>query len=398
MNKPFWENKTVLITGHTGFKGSWLSLWLQSAGANVVGYALHPPTQPSLFETARVAEGMTSIIGDVRDLEHLKTVVAEHEPEIIFHLAAQPLVRHSYEDPIETYSTNVMGTANMLEAVRHSDSLRAVVSITSDKCYENKEWLWGYREGDQLGGHDPYSSSKGCAELVISAYRRSYFPPERYEQHGVALASTRAGNVIGGGDWAKDRLIPDIMKALLENRTVIIRSPHAIRPWQHVLEPLHGYVCLAEKLWTHGPKFSQAWNFGPSSDDAKTVSWIVEYLSNAWGEGAQWRLDGAEHPHEDTYLKLDCSKARSLLGWAPKLSLPTTLDWIVEWYRGYQQHADTSPLSPPREQGGRQPPLNPPRKQGGRPQRVVSSRDMRSLTEEQIARFEDIGVEDTEIP
>ena len=340
MNREFWKDKKVLVTGHTGFKGSWLSLWLQKLGASVVGYALSPPTQPSLFEIANVARGMTSIIGDVRDLEHLQMVSAQHCPEIVIHMAAQPLVRHSYEDPIETYSTNVMGTANMLEAVRQSDSVRVVVSITSDKCYENREWVWGYRETDPVGGYDPYSSSKGCAELVIAAYRRSYFPAEAYQHHGVAVASARAGNVIGGGDWAKDRLIPDVVKAILEGRPVIIRSPTAIRPWQHVLEPLNGYLCLAEHLWAHGPKFAQAWNFGPGSENAKTVSWIVEYMTNLWGAGARWELDSAQHPHEDTYLKLDCSKASSLLGWAPKLNLSATLDWIVEWYRGYQQDSD----------------------------------------------------------
>jgi CDP-glucose 4,6-dehydratase len=355
MNSNFWKDKKVLVTGHTGFKGSWLSLWLQSLGAKIVGYALQPPTQPSLFEIADVADGMTSIEGDVRDLRHLQSVFAEHKPEIVFHLAAQPLVRYSYENPVETYTTNVIGTMHMLESVRHSESVRVVVSITSDKCYENREWYWGYRETDRLGGHDPYSSSKGCAELVIAGYRNSYFPPEAYERHGVALASTRAGNVIGGGDWATDRLIPDIMKAIMEDRPVIIRSPHAIRPWQHVLEPLNGYLCLAEQMWTRGPKLAQAWNFGPSSDEARTVSWIAEYLTSRWGEGARWELDPAQHPHEDTYLKLDCSKARSLLGWAPKLHLSTTLEWIVEWYQGYQQN-----------------------------------KDMRSLTEDQIARFEHI--------
>jgi len=357
MNKAFWQDKRVLVTGHTGFKGSWLSLWLQKLGANVFGYALSPPTEPSLFEVAHVADGMVSIRGDVRDLEHLQATIARFRPEIIIHMAAQPLVRYSYENPVETYSTNVMGTVNLLEAVRRSEGVRVVVCITSDKCYENKEWLWGYRENERMGGRDPYSSSKGCAELAISAYRHSYFPPEDFQHHGVALASTRAGNVIGGGDWAKDRLIPDIMTAIMEKRPVIIRNPHAIRPWQHVLEPLNGYLCLVEQLWIRGPELAQAWNFGPSSDDAQTVSWIVEYLTNLWGEGACWELDSAQHPHEDNYLKLDCSKARSLLGWAPKLRLSTALDWIVEWYRGHQQN-----------------------------------RDMRALTEAQITRFEDIAI------
>ena len=337
MNRMFWRGRKVLITGHTGFKGSWLSLWLQNLGASVLGYALSPPTKPSLFEAAHVANGMTSIKGDVRDLEHLQAVIARHCPEIIIHMAAQPLVRYSYENPVETYSTNVMGTVNVLEAVRQSKSARVVVCITSDKCYENKEWLWGYREDEPMGGRDPYSSSKGCAELVISAYRDSYFPAEEYQHHGVAVASARAGNVIGGGDWGEYRLVPDIMKAIMTNRSVIIRNPQAIRPWQHVLEPLNGYLCLAEQLWVRGPEFAQGWNLGPNDEDARPVSWVVEHLTSLWGENARWELDSAQHPHEATYLKLDCSKARRLLGWSPKLRLSTTLEWIVGWYRGYQQ-------------------------------------------------------------
>ncbi len=356
MSRTFWKDKKVLITGHTGFKGSWLSLWLQGLGADVLGYALPPPTEPSLFKVANVADGMTSIIGDVRDLEHLQAVITEHRPEVIIHMAAQPLVRYSYENPIETYGTNVMGTANVLEAVRQSDSARVVVCITSDKCYDNKEWLWGYRENEPMGGHDPYSSSKGCAELVIAAYRNSYFSADEPECRTVALASARAGNVIGGGDWAQDRLVPDIMQAILANRPVIIRYPHAIRPWQHVLEPLSGYLSLAEMLWEQGPEFAQAWNLGPSDEDAKPVSWVAEKLTTLWGENARWELDApqAQHPHEAAYLKLDCSKAKSLLKWSPKLDLPTTLEWIVEWYRGYQHN-----------------------------------QNMRHLTEAQIARYED---------
>ena len=345
MNRGFWRGKKVLVTGCTGFKGSWLSLWLQKLEAEVFGYALGLPTEPSLFEIAHVGNGMTHITGDVRDLEQLKHFIAELRPEIIIHMAAQPLVQHSYRNPVETYSTNVMGTVNVLEAVRHSECVRVVVCITSDKCYENKEWLWGYREDERMGGRDPYSSSKGCAELIISAYRNSFFPLARHKFHGVSIASTRAGNVIGGGDWAKDRLIPDIMRSILEKRQVIIRNPISIRPWQHVLEPLSGYLLLAERLWERGPEFAQAWNFGPNTEEVKTVSWIAEYLTKLWGENTGWELDPASHPHEDTYLKLDCSKAKSLLGWSPRLQLPTALDWIIEWYRGWQQDKDMRVLS-----------------------------------------------------
>ena len=338
VHQKFWQDKKVLVTGHTGFKGSWLSLWLQSMGANVVGYALETPSQPSLFEIANVADGMTSITGDTRDLEHFVAVFKEHRPEIVIHLAAQPIVRYSYQNPVETYATNVMGTVNMLEAVRQTDSTRVVVSITSDKCYENREWYWGYRENEAMGGHDPYSSSKGCAELIISAYRNSYFPLESFQDHGVAVASTRAGNVIGGGDWASDRLVPDIMRAVLANEPVIIRNPQATRPWQHVLEPLHGYLCLAEALWHNGEKFAEAWNFGPGDEDAKPVKWIVNYLTNSWGNNARWELDNSQdHPHENTYLKLNCSKAKSLLKWSPKTNISTALDWIVEWFQGYKK-------------------------------------------------------------
>ena len=337
MSSAFWKHKKVLITGHSGFKGSWLSLWLQILGANVLGYALPPPTKPSLFEIAGVVDGMRSLIGDIRDLENLKAVITHHRPEIIIHMAAQPLVHFSYKNPAETYAVNVMGTVNVLEAVRQSKSVRVVVCITSDKCYENKEWPWGYRENEPMGGHDPYSSSKGCAELIIAAYRNSFFPAKTYHRHGVAVASTRAGNVIGGGDWARDRLIPDIMNALLEKRPVLLRSPNAIRPWQYVLEPLSGYLCLAERLWTQGPEFAQSWNFGPKHEEVRPVLWIVEYLTRLWGGGSCWELDPAQHPHETHYLKLDCSKANSLLGWSSKLPLTTTLEWIVEWYRGYQQ-------------------------------------------------------------
>jgi CDP-glucose 4,6-dehydratase len=345
VNVDFWRGKRVLMTGHTGFKGSWLSLWLQSMGAQVVGYALAPPTNPSLFEVAEIGKGMTSIIGDIRDLEHLRKVFSEHQPEIVIHMAAQPLVRYSYIEPVETYSTNVMGTVNLLEAVRSTSSVKAVVNITSDKCYENREWVWGYRENEAMGGFDPYSSSKGCAELVASAYRNSYFHPEKYQQHGVAIASARAGNVIGGGDWAGDRLIPDILRAITEGKPVNIRNPHAIRPWQHVLEPLSGYLVLAQKLHEEGTSYAEGWNFGPNDEDAKPVQWIVEKLTLSWGEGASWVRDGGDHPHEAHYLKLDCSKAKARLDWHPKWHLAETLGAIIDWHRAHRDGADMRALS-----------------------------------------------------
>lgn len=336
MQADFWQGKRVLLTGHTGFKGGWLSLWLQSMGAKVTGYALEAPTRPSLFDVARIEEGMSSHMGDIRDLEHLLRVMREARPEIVIHMAAQALVRYSYANPVETYATNVMGTVHLLEAVRQTGGVRVVVNITSDKCYENQEWVWGYRENEPMGGFDPYSNSKGCAELVTSAYRNSYFPPERYSEHGVALASVRAGNVIGGGDWAEDRLIPDFLRAISAGRPVIIRSPHAIRPWQHVLEPLSGYLNLAEKLWHHGKDYMGGWNFGPNDEDAKPVEWIVERMTQLWGEGAAWQLDGGVHPHEAHYLKLDISKARMRLGWQPRWNLDKTLSSIVDWHRVWQ--------------------------------------------------------------
>jgi CDP-glucose 4,6-dehydratase len=336
VNPTFWKGKRVLMTGHTGFKGSWLSLWLQSMGAQVVGYALAPPTNPSLFEVAEVGKGMASIIGDIRELEHLRHVFAEHQPEVVIHMAAQPLVRYSYAEPVETYSTNVMGTVNLLEAVRKTSSVRAVVNVTSDKCYENREWVWGYRESEAMGGYDPYSSSKGCAELVTSAYRNSYFHPDKYQTHGVAIASARAGNVIGGGDWAGDRLIPDIVRAIMQGKPVNIRSPYAIRPWQHVLDPLSGYLVLAQRLFEDGTGYAEGWNFGPNDEDAKPVQWIVDKLTQAWGEGASWMPDGNEHPHEAHYLKLDCSKAKMRLDWHPRWHLQDALETIIEWHRAHR--------------------------------------------------------------
>jgi len=340
VDTSFWNGKVVLLTGHTGFKGSWISLWLQSMGAKVVGYSLAPPTNPSLFVTANVAEGMTSIVGDIRDLEHLRAVFAEHQPGIVIHMAAQALVRHSYANPVETYSTNVMGTVHVLEAARLAGCVHAIVNVTSDKCYENREWIWGYRENEPMGGYDPYSNCKGCAELVASAYRNSYFNPDSYADHRVALASARAGNVIGGGDWAEDRLIPDIMRAIVQGKPVKIRNPHAIRPWQHVLEPLAGYLILAQKLYEDGAAYGEAWNFGPNDEDAKSVSWIAERLTKSWGEGASWVLDGGDHPHEAHYLKLDCSKAKARLSWHPRWYLEDTLGAIVDWYRWHQAGED----------------------------------------------------------
>jgi CDP-glucose 4,6-dehydratase len=331
MNPAFWSGKRVLLTGHTGFKGSWLSLWLQSMGSQVTGYALAPPTNPSLFEIAEVGKGMTSVIGDIRDLSKMQAVFTEHRPEIVIHMAAQPLVRYSYQNPVETYSTNVMGTVHLLEAVRNTPGVKAVVNITTDKCYENREWVWGYRENEPMGGFDPYSNSKGCAELVSAAYRSSFFNANNYAQHGVATATVRAGNVIGGGDWAQDRLIPDILAAFEQGRKVDIRNPHAIRPWQHVMEPLRGYLTLAEQLFEHGPSFGEGWNFGPNDEDAKPVGWIVEQMAALWGADAHWQMDNGEHPHEAHYLKLDISKARSRLDWHPALRLKDALALIIDW-------------------------------------------------------------------
>lgn len=340
MTPEFWRGKRVLVTGHTGFKGSWLSLWLQSLGAAVTGYALAPPTNPSLFEAGRVAQGMTSLTGDITDLSALLKAMSNARPEIVIHMAAQSLVRLSYDQPVQTYATNVMGTVNVLEAIRQGGGVKAVVSVTTDKCYENREWAWGYRENEAMGGYDPYSSSKGCAELVTSAYRSSYFNADAYARHGVAVASARAGNVIGGGDWALDRLIPDMVAAFEAGRPALIRNPHAVRPWQHVLEPLSAYLTLAERLYEYGPAFGEGWNFGPRDDDARPVEWIAERLTQQWGHGASWTTDGGQHPHEAHYLKLDISKARSRLGWSPVLRLEAALDMIVDWSRQRQAGVD----------------------------------------------------------
>jgi CDP-glucose 4,6-dehydratase len=329
VREEFWSGKRVFITGHTGFKGAWLSLWLKRCGAVIKGYALAPPSQPSLFEEAEVADGMESQIGDVRDYETLLASIQAFRPEIVLHMAAQPLVRLSYRDPIGTYATNVMGTVHLLEAVRHTAGVKAAVSVTSDKAYENNEWPWGYRESDPMGGHDPYSSSKGCAELVTTAWRRSYFSgPDT-----LNLASGRAGNVIGGGDWAEDRLVPDILEAFSTGKPAMIRNPMATRPWQHVLEPLHGYLCVAERLYEDGGDWAGGWNFGPAPSDIRPVSWIVERMVSLWGDGARWELVGGEQPHEAFALSLDCSKARQRLGWEPAWPLDTALRRIVAWQK-----------------------------------------------------------------
>lgn len=340
MDDSFWRGRKVFLTGHTGFKGGWLSLWLQSLGAEVTGFALEPPTNPSIFKVAKVEQGMVSIIGDIRDGEALSRAMKEARPDVIIHMAAQPLVRYSYAHPVETYSTNVMGTVHLLEAVRAVDTVRAVVVVTSDKCYENREWVWGYRENEPMGGYDPYSNSKGCSELVVSAYRSSYFNLAEYNGHGVALASARAGNVIGGGDWAADRLIPDMLRAIEKSTPVLIRSPRSIRPWQHVLEPLSGYLLLAQHLCQGGAKYAEGWNFGPTDNDARPVEWIVEKLCRIWGEGASWSLDTVVGPHEAHYLKLDCSKAENALGWKPVWNLETTLAKIVTWHQSYVSRGD----------------------------------------------------------
>jgi CDP-glucose 4,6-dehydratase len=329
VNISFWRNKKVFLTGHTGFKGSWTALWLHSMGANVKGYALEPSTTPALFNEAKVSDIIESQIGDIRDLQKLKEVMVSFNPDVLIHMAAQPLVRLSYKEPVETYSTNVMGTVNVLEASRYCKNLKAIVSVTTDKCYENKEWEWGYRENESMGGHDPYSSSKGCAELVTSAYRNSFFN----SANTASLASARAGNVIGGGDWADDRLIPDILRAFQNETPVVIRNPLSTRPWQHVLEPISGYLVLAEALYIYGDKFAEAWNFGPKDEDCKPVNWILDKMVDSWEGKASWELDKNNSPHEAKFLKLDCSKVKGRLLWEPKWKLEHSLNLIVNWHQ-----------------------------------------------------------------
>lgn len=345
LKRSFWKGRKVFLTGHTGFKGSWLSLWLESLGATITGYALAPPTQPSLFEQAQIGLSIRSICADVRDFPRLSAALAECRPDVVIHLAAQSVVRRGYEDPIGTYSSNVMGTVHLLEAIRQLQLRCVVVNVTSDKCYENREWIWGYRENEPMGGRDPYSNSKGCSELVTAAYRDSFFPPESFQRHGVALASARAGNAIGGGDWTSDQLIPDLIRGFLAGDSCLIRNPSAIRPWQFILEPLGGYLLLAERLWEEPNCFASGWNFGPAETEAKPVAWIADTLSGLWGNGAAWELDTAVHPREAHFLRLDASRARACLDWHPVLPLDLALRWIVEWYRAFQAGSDLRSLT-----------------------------------------------------
>lgn len=346
MNPGFWRGKRVLVTGHTGFKGSWMSLWLSELGAEVVGYSLAPSTSPSNFVASRVGERMVaSIEADIRDLDRLVDCVSTHRPDIVFHMAAQPLVRQSYHEPVETFQTNVMGTVNVLEALRRHPSARAIVVVTSDKCYENREWTWGYRENEAMGGHDPYSSSKGCTELVAASYRSSFFAPHDHARHGVGLATARAGNVIGGGDWSTDRLIPDLLRAHSRREDLVIRNPSAIRPWQFVLEPVGGYLLLAERLFTDGAPYAEAWNFGPRDDDVLPVDALITRLSTRLEGGIRHRVHPDPVLHEATLLKLDCSKAAARLGWRPRTSIDDTLGLIADWQNSLLAGGDMQTVS-----------------------------------------------------
>lgn len=342
----FWRGRKVFLTGHTGFKGAWLSLWLLQMGARVRGLALDPPSSPSLFDLARVGEELEDLRGDIRDAVTVGRAVAEFRPDIVMHMAAQSLVRPSYVDPVGTYATNVMGTIHLLEAVRATPGIGAVLVVTSDKCYDNREWDRGYIEADAMGGYDPYSSSKGCAELVTSAYRRSYFHPDRHAEHGVALASARAGNVIGGGDWAVDRLVPDAMRAFLEKKPFVVRSPEAVRPWQHALEPLSGYLVLAQRLRNDGPCFAEGWNFGPDPEAERPVRDMAERIVRLWGAGAQWQdVPRADAPHEARNLTLNAAKAHHALGWCPRLTLDSALAMTVDWYKAFGAGRDMRPFT-----------------------------------------------------
>ncbi|WP_028402613.1 CDP-glucose 4,6-dehydratase [Ectobacillus panaciterrae] len=344
IDKDFWKDKKVFITGHSGFKGSWLCLWLNSLGAKVTGFSLNPPTNPNLFKLCHIDQYTKTIIGDIRNIKSLHSALMDANPHIVIHMAAQPLVKASYQDPIETYETNVMGTVNLFEATRdvakRKKNIKAVINVTSDKCYENREWHWGYRENDPMGGYDPYSNSKACSELITACYRNSYFNPEDYQKHGVAAASARSGNVIGGGDWASDRLVPDCIRSLLKGDEIKIRNPHAIRPWQHVLEALGGYIILAQHLYLQGAKYAEGWNFGPKTEDARSVEWIVANICKKWGAEASFKIISDQDKHEAQYLKLDCSKAHFRLGWQPKWELEQAIDKVIEWTRAYQASKD----------------------------------------------------------
>ena len=341
MNNTFWPGKRVFLTGHTGFKGSWLSLWLKKMGAEVKGYSKIPETQPSLFEIANIEKEIETEFSDIRDYERLKKSISNFNPEIVIHMAAQPLVRDSYKDPLATYTTNIIGTANLLEAARHCQTVRVVINVTTDKCYQNEEWQWGYRESDALGGRDPYSSSKACSELITTAYRESFFKT-RSEIH---VATARAGNVIGGGDWSKDRLVPDILRAFSNRQPVTVRNPLATRPWQHVLEPLHGYLTLAEHLDSGAEQYQGGWNFGPAENGNRSVKEIIDLLVRMWPESASWVEDHSPQPKEAGLLKLDISKAKALLNWHPIWKLETGLQSIVDWHQSWLQGNDMKEIT-----------------------------------------------------
>ena len=330
-----FKNKIVLITGHTGFKGSWLSIWLRELGAIVIGYALEPYTKKDNFVLCGLKDKITNIIGDVRDYEKLKKVFTKYQPEFVFHLAAQPIVRESYLNPKDTLDINIGGTVNIFECCRLSNSVKVIINVTSDKCYENKEWIWGYRENDPMGGHDPYSASKGCSELITAAYRNSFFDPQKFNEHGKSLSSVRAGNVIGGGDWQKDRLIPDCIRALESNKPIKIRNPYATRPWQHVLEPLSGYLLLASKMYQEPISFSGAWNFGPNYESVISVGEVVSMIVEKWGNGNWLDTSDKNEPHEAKLLSLDTSKVKNILDWQPKWDIQKCIEKTVDWYKKY---------------------------------------------------------------
>ena len=340
INSNFWKNKKVLLTGHTGFKGSWLSIWLKKLEVELIGFSKDIPTEPSLFKLAEVSENMISIIGDIKNFSLIQKTIQENQPDIIIHMAAQSLVRKSYEDPLETFSTNIMGTVNVLEAIKMSEKTRVVINVTSDKCYENNGMEEKFSENSPMGGYDPYSSSKGCSELITSAFKNSFYNSKKFDSHKVALSTVRAGNVIGGGDWAKDRLIPDIIDSISKKIPTQIRNTNSVRPWQFVLEPLNGYLLLAERMWEKGNKFSEAWNFGPNDESCKSVKWILEKISKEWGEKFFWEEDHKENPHETSILKLDCKKAKERLGWETKLNINEALEWTINWYKKFLENSN----------------------------------------------------------